>query len=376
MTWGACIRKKVCWGGWVSAPADPSLPPWIPKDTSGCSRDETQIGFPVDESSEPSSNITSQPNIPRPKVVIPSPQVPVYVEDRHGQYASRPDNGTMRHLHRCHRLDRRQIPIDNRYTNGLRISNSGSAVVYTPTTMLEVRSHVKMIFHRDPKAKSSKNLFSKEIAGFIWYRGKNVQRGAPPRHEIMRYLQTVTVFPHTFSSPGTFHTLVERISATIEQIHANVPLRRDFRPGSKFTSWKHDLSYDEQELLNGCAKNQLLPVRSFPRRSQRPPFSTHRRAERQLLSPVSPSINSRAEDDSSIPSVAHSVSSPQKIKIAPAVVVVLSSDDEECSTKLVPKRSLALTQPIPKKQKCSRTVTVPVQKLPPVDSVIKPNQCV
>ena len=53
---------------------------------------------------------------------------------------------------------------------------------------------------------------------------------------------------------------------------------------------------------------------------------------------------------------------------------MLSSDDEECSTKSGPKRSLALTQPIPKKQKCKRTVTVPVPKLSPVDHRIKPNQ--
>ena len=82
------------------------------------------------------------------------------------------------------------------------------------------------------------------------------------------------------------------------------------------------------------------------------------------------------DKDSSIASVAESECLLQKINIAPAVFVVLSSDDEECSRKLVPKRSLTLSQPIPKKQKCSRTVTVPVQKLPPVDSVINPNQCI
>ena len=68
-----------------------------------------------------------------------------------------------------------------------------------------------------------KNHVSKETAGFIGYRGKMVQRGVPPRHEIIHYLETVTVFPHTFSLPATFYTLVERISATIAQIHAKVP---------------------------------------------------------------------------------------------------------------------------------------------------------
>jgi len=55
---------------------------------------------------------------------------------------------------------------------------------------------------------------------------------------------------------------------------------------------------------------------------------------------------------------------------------VLSSNDEKYSRKLVLKRSLALIQPILKKQKCSQTVTVPIQFFPPVDSLTKRNQCV
>ena len=144
MTWSACIRKKIGWGGWVSVPADPLVAPWIPKDTSGGACDEMQIGFPVRVSSEPSSNIASKPYRPRSMVVVAAPHVPLYTEDRHGHYPNRPDNCTMRNLHRCHPLDRCQIPLDNRYTDGLRISNNGSAVIYTPTSMPEVRSHVKM----------------------------------------------------------------------------------------------------------------------------------------------------------------------------------------------------------------------------------------
>ena len=167
----------------------------------------------------------------------------------------------MRQLHRCHPLDCCQLPINNKYTDGAIIDHSGATIVYTPTSHAEIRSHIKILFHKDLKTQRIKTRFSKEIAGFVGFRRDHANLGVPPHEEIIRYLETVTVFRDTFSAPATFFNLVDRIHATISQIHAKLPLRRDYQPGAKSTSWKHALTFAEQTIVNNPCTSNLLPVR-------------------------------------------------------------------------------------------------------------------
>ena len=142
----------------------------------------------------------------------------------------------MRQLHRCHPLDCSQLPLNNKYTDGAIIDHYGATIVYTPTSQKEIRSHIKILFQHDIKTQRIKTPVSKEIARFIGFRRHNPNLGVPPHEEIIRYLETVTVSSDTFSATETFFTLVDRIHATISQLHAKLPLRRDYQPGAKSTS--------------------------------------------------------------------------------------------------------------------------------------------
>ena len=166
----------------------------------------------------------------------------------------------MRQLHRCHSLDCCQLPLNNKYTDGAVIDHYGATIVYTPTSHAEIRSHIKILFHKDLKTQRIKTRVSKETPCFIGFRRDHANLGVPPHEEIIRYLETVTVFRDTFSATETFFTLVDRIHATISQLHAKLPLRRDYQPGAKSTSWKHALTYAEQTIVNNPRTSNLLPV--------------------------------------------------------------------------------------------------------------------
>ena len=186
----------------------------------------------------------------------------LFVHGRYGGYPSRPNDHSMLQHHKCNPLDCRQLPLNNRYSEGVVMTSKGTATIYTLISHTEIRSHMKILFHQDSKDQHIKVRASKEISGFIGFRRRNPQRGIPPNREIVHYLDSISVNPETFSSPSTFYDLVDRIRNTIAQTHAQLPLRRDFRPGTKHTSWKHSLTYEEQKMVNDPSTKKLVPVRS------------------------------------------------------------------------------------------------------------------
>ena len=127
---------------------------------------------------------------------------------------------------------------------------------------------------------------------------------------------------------------MEHIHATIFQIHAKLPLRRDYQPGAKSTSWKHALTYDEQTIVNNPRTSNLLPGRARRRFSNKPPLSRASTVHRQLLS--STSGTPRAVCSKSLSS--------------PSNVIDNSFHDDDASLECPKKKhSVSFSDPITKK---------------------------
>ena len=138
MTWSTAIKNKFGWGQPSSVPTKKSSVPWGSNKIIDVMKADNYARvssrtFSIAFSSAPRSW----------SVTIPSAYSFLkYTEDRHGYFLNRPDNRSMHNLHWCYPLDCRQLPLHNRYTNGLRIDNNVSAVIYNTTSRSGLRSHV------------------------------------------------------------------------------------------------------------------------------------------------------------------------------------------------------------------------------------------
>ena len=166
-----------------------------------------------------------------------------FTEDHYGGFYSRPNDHFVIQHHQYHPLDCHQLPLNNKYTDGLIINPKGSVTIHITISHAEICAHMKILFHQDPKAQKIKKHISRQISGHIGLCRRNVQLVVPPCEDNFQYLESISVYPDTSFQQATFYALIDRICAITTQTHVKLPPRRDFRLGTKPTNWKHVLTY-------------------------------------------------------------------------------------------------------------------------------------